>query len=827
MSAVDATTLRAELSQARAECARLAEENRRLREQLGLPFNPLPAPPCPSAVGAIAAVSTITQLSTADAKVKLFRSLFSGREDVYAVRWIGRDGKPGYSPACQRDWREREASGKPKRRLFPLTDQVIYDHLAGKHTVGVYSLLLDETCWFLAADFDKATWREDAAAFLATCGEWNVPAALERSRSGNGGHVWFFFEEPLPAALARKLGSALLTRTMERRHQLGLDSYDRLFPNQDTMPKGNFGNLIALPLQHEPRNQGNSVFINDCFEPHPDQWAFLSAIRRMPAEDVERLVREAERAGRVIGVRLSLSDDVADAEPWTLPPSKRRKEPAIAEPLPALVRVARSNLVYVEKAGLPSAMLNRLLRLAAFQNPEFYRAQAMRLSTFGKPRIIHCGEEFPQHIALPRGCLDEVVELLRANKVEPSLEDQRFPGVPLDVEFHGELRPKQREAVDALLAHDDGVLSATTAFGKTVIGAWMIARRKVNTLVLVHRRQLMDQWRDRLAVFLGLPPKRIGQIGGGKNHHTGVIDVAVLQSLNRKGEVKDLVADYGQVIVDECHHVSAFSVERVLREVKARYVLGLTATPIRKDGHHPIIFMQCGPIRFCVDAREQAAERPFKHLVVPRLTNFRTAVEFAKPDITQLYAAIVTDKRRSELIVSDLLAAVRTSRSPLLLTERTDHLDDFTVRLRGKVKHLIILKGGMGAKQRRALADSLAAIPEGEDRVLLATGRYIGEGFDDARLDTLFLAMPISWRGTLQQYVGRLHRLHANKREVQVYDYVDGAVPMFTRMFEKRLKGYEAVGYEVLEDWENLPAALCLPFAGPIAVCREYPSFTI
>ncbi len=285
----------------------------------------------------------------------------------------------------------------------------------------------------------------------------------------------------------------------------------------------------------------------------------------------------------------------------------------------------------------------------------------------------------------------------------------------------------------------------------------------------------------------------------------------MLQSLNRKGEVKDLVADYGHVIVDECHHVSAFSVERVLREVKARYVLGLTATPFRKDGHHPIIFMQCGPIRFCVDAREQAATRPFKHLVVPRLTNFRTAVEFTTPDITQLYAAIVTDKRRSELIVSDLLAAVRTGRSPLLLTERTDHLEGFAARLRGKVKHLIILKGGMGAKQRRALADNLATIPEGEDRVLLATGRYIGEGFDDARLDTLFLAMPISWRGTLQQYVGRLHRLHANKREVQVYDYVDGAVSIFSAMFAKRLKGYEAVGYAVLEDWENLPPTFCLP----------------
>ncbi len=390
------------------------------------------------------------------------------------------------------------------------------------------------------------------------------------------------------------------------------------------------------------------------------------------------------------------------------------------------------------------------------------------------------------------------------------------------VKLFGELRPGQRDVVDALIAHDDGVLSATTAFGKTVIGAWMIAHRKVKTLVLVHRRQLMDQWRERLSKFLNLPIESIGQIGGGKNQATGVIDVAVLQSLNRKGEVRDLVANYGQVLVDECHHVSAFSVERVLREVKARFVLGLTATPIRKDGHHPIIFMQCGAIRFQVNAREEAAAQPFKHLVIPRLTNFRSPVEFAKPDITQLYAALVADRRRSDLITADLLAAVHAGRSPLLLTERTEHLGDFAARLSGKVKHLVVLQGGMGAKQRRDLAERLATIPECEERVLLATGRYVGEGFDDARLDTLFLAMPISWRGTLQQYVGRLHRLHADKREVQVYDYVDGAVSMFTAMFDKRLRGYAAVGYSVLEDWENLPASQGLP-AGRIVE----PSFAI
>jgi superfamily II DNA or RNA helicase len=340
-------------------------------------------------------------------------------------------------------------------------------------------------------------------------------------------------------------------------------------------------------------------------------------------------------------------------------------------------------------------------------------------------------------------------------------------------------------------------LCATTAFGKTVIAAWLIAERKVNTLVLVHRRQLLDQWRERLAAFLNLPIKSIGQIGGGRRRASGMIDVAVIQSLNRKQVVDDLVANYGHVIVDECHHISAVSFEQVLRQVKARYITGLTATPQRKDGHHPIIVMQCGPIRHRVDARAQALARPFNHFVIPRPTNFRLPPSTEKPEMHELYAALADNKARNDLICVDLMRSVKARRSPILLTERTSQVDEFASRLTGLVKHIVVLKGGMGAKQRRAIAEQLTTIPDGEERVLLATGRYIGEGFDDARLDTLFLAMPISWRGTLQQYVGRLHRLHDNKREVIVYDYVDGCVPVFFAMYSKRVRGYEAVGYKI------------------------------
>ena len=794
-------TIEQRLAIALTECERLREENRQLREGVGRVHIETQKPESsPTVITSLAAVA-ISAKSSSKEKIKLFRELFRGREDVYAVRWEGRNGKTGYSPACRKTWSAsfRNKSDEPKE-YFPLTDQVIQNHLTGKLTVGIYPLLTGETCWFLAADFDKASWQDDVRAVLATCREWNVPAAVERSRSGRGGHIWMFFEAALPAGLARKLGAAILTRTMECRHQVGLDSYDRFFPSQDTMPKGGFGNLIALPLQHLPRGHGNSVFLNSDFVPYPDQWAFFSSIRRMQFAEVEAIAREAERNGQIIGVRRSITNEDAEADPWTIPPSRKKKEELISGPLPSSVRITRGNLLFVEKEGLPTAMLNRLHRLAAFQNPEFYRAQAMRLSTFDKPRVIRCAEEFPRHIGLPRGSLDEVLFFFKSHGIEVVLDDQRFPGHSIEVKFHGQLRPEQKAAADTILMHDDGILCAPTAFGKTVIAAWLSASRKVNTLVLVHRRQLLDQWRERLATFLNLPVKSIGQIGGGRRRATGLIDVGIVQSLNHKQVVDDLVANYGQILVDECHHISAVSFEQVLRQAKARYITGLTATPQRKDGHHPIIVMQCGPIRFRVDAKAQALTRPFSHAVIPRLTNFRLPLSQEKPEMHEIYAALKTDRARNDLITVDLLRAVKAGRSPILLTERTSQMDEFATRLNGLVKHIVVMKGGMGVKQRRAIAEQLAAIPNSEERVLLATGRYIGEGFDDARLDTLFLALPISWHGTLQQYVGRLHRLHDNKREVIVFDYVDGSVPVLRKMYEKRVRGYEAVGYAIQED---------------------------
>jgi superfamily II DNA or RNA helicase len=780
----------------------------------------------------------VNQRSSATAKIALFRSLFHGREDVYPRRFESRKtGRAGYSPACGNEW-VRGICEKPRikccecphSRFLSVTDDVVRWHLCGHDdhghdfVMGVYPMLLDETCFFLAADFDKATLQHDAVAFLETCRQMNLPAALERSRSGNGGHIWFFFNEAVPATLARKLGTHVLTETMERRPEIGLDSYDRLFPNQDTLPQGGFGNLIALPLQKRPRESGNSVFLDERLAPYPDQWEFLASVIRISRREVEDLVHRAEAKGRVIGVRLASEDGEDGSAPWTAPPSRRRILASIEAPLPKTLDLILGNQIYIPKEALPPALRNNLIRLAAFQNPEFYKAQAMRLPTYDKPRIIACAEDHSQHIGLPRGCLDDLLETLSALNVKPVVRDERYAGQELNARFLGDLRPEQLVAAQAMLAHDTGVLAATTAFGKTVVAAWLIAQRGVNTLVLVHRRQLQQQWIERLSTFLGIPARAIGRIGGGRRRPTGLLDVAIIQSMVRKGVVDDLVASYGHLIVDECHHLSAQSFEQVARQAKAKFVTGLSATVTRKDGHHPIIFMQCGPARFRLSARYCVATHPFEHTVMVRPTGFRP-LRPAEPNLRiqfhKLYEELIADEERNRLIYQDVTQAVRDGRSPLVLTERNEHLDSLANQLALEVQHLVVLRGGMGKKELEALQARLAAIPAEEGRVLLATGRYIGEGFDEARLDTLFLTLPVSWHGTIAQYVGRLHRLYDGKREVRVYDYADLNVPMLARMFDRRCHSYEAIGYTIQIPGSAVPG---WPADVPLPVDPEWKS---
>lgn len=682
-------------------------------------------------------------------KVALFRRLFRGRTDVYPVRWESRtSGKSGYAPACANEWRAGVCE-KPRikcgdcsqRLLVPLSDAVIYDHLAGKQTVGVYPLLEDDTCHFLAVDFDEAEWQQDALAFMQSCSELGVPAALEISRSGQDAHAWVFFGGRVSARDARRLGTAIISHTCARTRQLKLASYDRLFPNQDTMPKGGFGNLIALPLQKHPRENGCSVFVDTALRPHRDQWAFLASIQAMAPHDIEPTVLRA--TGGIYPLDVTFIDDEDLATPW-------RREVAetdrLAGVMPQALMATLANLIYFEKCALPQALANRLIRLAAFQNPEFYKAQAMRMSVWDKPRVISNAENFPQHIALPRGCLEAAKTLLKDNGIRCDLRDERFGGEPIQADFVGSLRPDQEQAVSVMLLHDTGVLSAPTAFGKTVTAAAIMARRGVNTLVLVHRTELLKQWQARLQAFLGVGKGVVGAIGGGKAKPTGQIDIAVMQSLSRQGEVDALVENYGQVIVDECHHVGATSFDAILKRTKAKFVLGLTATPIRRDGLQPIIFMQCGPIRHTA---ARPASAPHDLEVVPRSRFARIDLPVTA-GIQDVFRHLANDQARTDAIAADVTAAFDLGRKVLVLTERTEHLEAILVALETRVPKPFVLHGRVSKKQRAALITELDALAPEAPRILLATGRLVGEGFDHPPLDTLVLAMPISWKGTLQ-----------------------------------------------------------------------------
>ena len=752
---------------------------------------PVPEPKAPAALP-----PDPLQLSTAE-KVRLFRRLFQGRTDVYPVRWESKTtGKAGYSPACANEWRAGICQ-KPRikcadcshRLLEPLSDSIIYDHLAGEHTVGVYPLLTDDTCHFLAVDFDEQEWKDDATAFMRSCKELGIPAALEISRSGKGAHTWIFFARRVAARDARRLGSAVISHTCAQTRQLKLASYDRLFPNQDSMPKGGFGNLIALPLQKQPREEGNSVFVDEMLAPYPDQWAFLFNIKPMEPVDVDAVVFRATGGAHPLDV--TFIDEEDNAEPWK---KRTNSSGKLAGAMPATLKVTTANLLYVEKEGIPQCLANRLIRLAAFQNPEFYKAQAMRMPVWDKPRIIGCAENYPKHIALPRGCLDALSELARANGIRLDVIDERFSGNAIDVSFKGTLRLDQEAAVATMLHHDAGVLSAPTAFGKTVIAAAIISRRRTNTLVLVHRTELLKQWQARLQTFLGVGKEVVGTIGGGKPKPTGIIDIAVMQSVSRKGEISQLVENYGQVIIDECHHVSSLSFESLLKRTKAKYVLGLTATPIRRDGLQAIIFMQCGPIRHVAEKPASAPQR----LEVQTRTVFNHLDIAPNTGIQEIFRLIASNIERTRMIADEAVAAFHEGRKVLVLTERTEHLQAIGQALMPDVPSLMILHGRMSKKQRTLLTQKLEALPPEAPRVLLATGKLVGEGFDHPPLDTLVLAMPVSWKGTLQQYAGRLHREHTDKSNVRIVDFVDTDQPALMRMWEKRQRGYRAMGYQIL-----------------------------
>ena len=763
--------------------------------------------------------TVITKRSPFPEKVSLFLSLFQGRPDVYARRWESKNGRSGYSPACKNEWKPGICL-KPKGKCADCShaeycsydENAIGTHLSGHHVLGIYPLLQDETCRFLAIDFDEENWRSDVQMVSAACRDNNIPCSIEISRSGNGAHLWIFFSEPIEAAKARSLGSVILTLAMKQYARLSFHSYDRMFPNQDTMPKGGFGNLIALPLQVAAARNGGSLFVDEQMKPYADQWVYLSSIERLDEEQVDALLAKLHTAP--LGT-LRSEDEEQNYKPW-----QRQQTEISPEDPPSSTEITLADRVYVPIQHFSNRAQNQIKRIAAFRNPQYYRNQAMRVPVWNVPRIICCAEYQGDYLALPRGCAEEVLDWMQTNHVDTRIIDERCPGQNIAVSFNGKLREEQNAAFEALSAHDTGILSATTAFGKTVIGAALIAEKKVNTLILVHRSQLMEQWKERLEQFLivneVLPsqPKRrgrqkkreiIGLYGANKDTRSGIIDIAMLQSMGEADEIKPWLRDYGMVIVDECHHVPAISFEQVLKNVTAKYIYGLTATPNRQDGHHPILHMYLGGIRYHVDAKQQAEKRPFAHVMIPRFTGtrFRLDENSKTPAIGQYYDQITQDDLRNSLIIEDVMACVKDNRNCLLLSERTRHVQILADLLRKQTIPVHVLLGGQSNAQMKSQMAALKEAPSDKPLVICATGKFIGEGFDDSRLDTLFLTMPISWQGTLAQYVGRLHRLHDGKREVRVYDYIDNHAVMLEKMYRKRLKGYAGIGYSVAADQQD------------------------
>ena len=763
---------------------------------------------------------SVTKQSSSQEKISLFHSLFCSRTDVFALRWANeKTGASGYSPVCANKWVQGKCNIKKIpcakcafRSPLELSDEYIFKHLVGKDSlcrdvIGMYALRSDDTCRFLALDFDEETWKADVQSLRSLCSENRIPVAIEISRSGNGAHLWFFFEEPITAILARNFGTAILQSAMCENHALSFSSFDRMFPNQNTMPKGGYGNLIALPLQGQAVKLGHSIFVDEKFLPYQDQWSFLSSCKKLTKDEVSSFITKLHRKYHFETAEQNNEKTEPVITQEEIKPAKLNRKMSLENLSEAdftdKVKISFDSQIHIQKHGISERALGAFRRLAVFSNPDFYKAERMRLPVWNKPRYIDCSKESQDELVLPRGWLEEIKCCLDNLKVKYEISDTCIKGTTQNFSFNGTLKDNQPEALKALLAHDMGILSAGTGFGKTVISTDLIASRNTSTLIIVHTQTLLEQWKKAIKSFLDITP---GIIAAGKDKSQGLIDIALIQSLidsdkaTKTSEIKQLTHEYGMVIVDECHHISAFTFESVLKSIPAKYVYGLTATPIRRDGHQPIIFMQCGPIRYSIDTRQMNKQQDFYHYLIPRFTSFKplsNEVPVEEMNITDIYSEVCESISRNEQIIEDIKEAVLKGRTALVLSERVTHISMLAEKLQGAAQNVIIITGKGTQKQKRELLEKLSAVPDDETLIVLATGKYAGEGFDVPRLDTLFIAMPFSWKGTLSQYCGRLHRNYEGKTKVQIYDYIDFRVPVLERMYHKRLKGYKQLGYSI------------------------------
>jgi superfamily II DNA or RNA helicase len=750
---------------------------------------------------------TRRDLSTNVEKARLFIDLFRAREDIFPRRWENqKTGKSGYAPACGNEW-AKPLCQKPKikcsdctnQKFLHLNQQAVESHLRGAATIGTYAIRVDDSCVFLACDFDESTWQSDVFTFRDTGRALGIDIAVERSRSGNGAHAWIFFEEPIPAKTARSLGTLILARCSERNLRLSLESYDRFFPSQDYLPKGGFGNLIALPLQRSPRDAGNSVFLDATLNPFEDQWRYLNQVRRLSLSEVRQLLREYVAT---IIVRDSGFEDTA----WLTDNSileKTSRQNSIEPTLSGeTIEITFGSMLTIPLEKLPGRVVAKLKKTSSFANPEFYKRQRMRMQTYPLSRFIFSGEIRASEILLPRGVLDEVTKILTVAGAHVIIRDERIGRKKLKVDFSGELTQAQAEAVKRLRKSDIGILMAPPGSGKTVMACALIAERKVSTLVLVHRQPLLEQWRERVSTFLGIPPKEIGNLSGTKKKITGKLDLAMLQSLIKIEDLSEIAQSYSQIIIDECHHIPAASFEDILKQLPARYVVGLTATPYRKDGLEKILFQQCGPIRVELDDSEA---RSLEKSVTIHETGFRLPSELGdQPPYHELIHCLTSDVGRNKFIAQQALTTLRDGRFPLLISDRKEHLDVLSLIITESANienlEVVRLDGDLTLKQRRDALEQLHFFrAEGKTVLLMSTASLIGEGFDLPALDTMILATPMSFEGRMIQYAGRIHRQVDGKTDARIVDFVDFSNAMLIKMYRNRIKAYRKMGYAVSE----------------------------
>ena len=735
---------------------------------------------------------------TNEEKIDLFLSLFGARRSVYPKLWINlKKGSKGYSPACGNEWvhglceKPRVKCSDCPNQNFPTLDHsAVHSHLTGRHTIGTYAIREDDSCIFLAADFDGDGWMQDIEAYRRAAEQMGISVAIERSRSGNGGHAWIFFARPVPAVLARRLGTLIVARASSFHQGMKLSTYDRFFPNQDMCPKGGFGNLIALPLQQEPRKSGHTLFLDDNFEPVSDQWVYLASLPKIDLAELQRLLETSCGHEKDSQPTESASLNFDEAALNVIPQAVRRGD------FKGTLKLVRKSQITIPLADVPTSLGAALKRLGTIANPVFYEKQRFRFSTVNIPRFIFCGEEHDDKLVLPRGTLHDIDKLVSKAGGKVEIIDRRPTPATPDLSFIGTLTAIQNAAVDAMLEHEEGVLVAPPGAGKTVMACAAIVRRRTPTLILVHRKQLLDQWSDRLQNFLGLSKNEIHVLGKAR-YPDAPVALGMFPTLARSEFPEALLAKYGHVIIDECHHVPAASFEAAMKCCTARYILGLTATPNRKDGLQKILFLQCGPIRHRIDLDHSEEQ---SRTVFVREFSLRLPAEKDRLPIHQIWEHLIQSGERNRAIASDVSSALEEQRFCALLSDRKEHLNALESLLREKwpEESVYRIDGSTNQKLRTAILGNLRARAAKERPfVLLATASLLGEGFDMPELDTLFLTMPISFKGRLIQYAGRLHRFSEKKKSVRIYDYVEPDHPLTAQMYRKRTTAYREMGYSI------------------------------